>query len=174
MNKEKICVYTCITGNYDNVNEIKQEDGIDYYLFTNNKKIKSNTWKVVYIEDESLSNVVLARKIKILGHPIINDKYDIIITNPPYIPYDGYVQDIVKNNEPSIALFASDEGLYFYKKILSYAFKHLNKNGFIALEIGDKQKDLLEEYLENNFSSKKWHFEKDLAGLERYLFIFNE
>ena len=52
--KNKICVYTCITGDYDNPKEIpKLEKGIDYYCFTNNKKIKSNTWNVIYINDKS-------------------------------------------------------------------------------------------------------------------------
>ena len=51
----KICVYTCITGDYDNLNEIKNiEKGIDYICYTNNKKIKSKTWKVKYITDDSL------------------------------------------------------------------------------------------------------------------------
>ena len=76
---KKLCVYTCITGDYDNLKELEIiEDGIDYYCFTNNKKIKSNTWKVVYIEDKKLSNVLLARKTKLLGHPMINSKYDVL------------------------------------------------------------------------------------------------
>lgn len=104
----------------------------------------------------------------------LKEKYDIIVSNPPYIPKDGFVQDIVLRNEPAIALFAEDQGLYFYKKILDYAFLCLNEKGFIAFEIGDHQKDLLEEYLKINFSEKKYSFEKDLAGLYRYLFIFNE
>lgn len=75
----KICVYTCITGNYDNLNEIQNvEDGIDYICYTNNKKIKSRTWKVKYINDASLSNVKLARKIKILGTKELK-KYDITV-----------------------------------------------------------------------------------------------
>ena len=74
----KICVYTCITGEYDDLKEIKNvEKNIDYYCFTNNKKIKSKTWNVVYIEDNELSNLLLARKTKILGNPIINENYDI-------------------------------------------------------------------------------------------------
>ena len=76
---KKICVYTCITGDYDDLKELKNvEKGIDYYCFTNNKKITSKTWKVIYIE-EDLSNVLLARKIKTLGHPKINNKYDIFL-----------------------------------------------------------------------------------------------
>ena len=76
----KKCIYTCITGNYDSVNEIKnKEPDFDYYLFTNNKKIVSKTWNVIYIEDKKLNNTKLARKIKILGHDIIKNNYDISI-----------------------------------------------------------------------------------------------
>lgn len=66
---KNICVYTCITGNYDNLNEIKNpEKNIDYFCFTNNKKLTSKTWQIIYISDKNLDNVRLARKIKILGH----------------------------------------------------------------------------------------------------------
>ena len=62
MNK-KICVYTCITGDYDNLHEIKKkEKDIDYYLFTNNKNIKSKTWKVIYIENEELDKTFKKNK----------------------------------------------------------------------------------------------------------------
>ena len=47
-----------------------------------------------------------------------NKKYDVIISNPPYIMEDEEIMDIVKNNEPHLALFAKDDGLYFYKKII--------------------------------------------------------
>ena len=62
---KKICVYTCITGDYDNVHEVKKkETGVDYLLFTNNKSVVSNSWQVVYIEDPNLDNQRLSRKIK--------------------------------------------------------------------------------------------------------------
>lgn len=102
----------------------------------------------------------------------IKNNYDIIISNPPYIPYDGYVQEIVKNNEPSLALYASDNGLYFYKYILNNHLKNLNKPGLIAFEIGDSQRQSLEILVDK--LNLKYSFEKDLQGLDRYLFIFNE
>lgn len=78
--KNKICVYTCITGDYDEVKEFPKlkERNIDYYLFTNNKKIVSDFWQVVYIENQDLDNIRLARKIKVLGHPVL-EKYDITV-----------------------------------------------------------------------------------------------
>ena len=92
--KERICVYTCITGNYDNLQEIEnKEKGIDYYCFTNNKSIKSNTWKIIYIEDEKLSSVKLARKIKILRHPIINENYDIILWMDGAVAFNKKIKD---------------------------------------------------------------------------------
>ncbi len=92
----KICVYTCITGEYDNLREIKNiENGIDYYCFTNNKKLKSNTWNIVYIEDNSLSNVILARKIKILGHPLINENYDILLWMDAAVEFKKNINDFI-------------------------------------------------------------------------------
>lgn len=102
----------------------------------------------------------------------LKNNYDIIISNPPYIPYDGYVQEIVKNNEPPLALYASDNGLYFYKYILNNHLKNLNKPGLIAFEIGDNQRQSLELLVDK--LNLKYSFEKDLQGLDRYLFIFNE
>ena len=48
----------------------------------------------------------------------IDDKYDLIISNPPYISYDEQIMDIVKKNEPHLALYAKNNGLYFYEEII--------------------------------------------------------
>lgn len=90
----KICVYTCITGEYDNLKEIELEKEIDYYCFTNNKKIKSNSWNVIYIEDNNISNLELARKIKILGHEIINN-YDILLWMDGAVRFNKKIKDFI-------------------------------------------------------------------------------
>ncbi len=100
----------------------------------------------------------------------LTNNHDIIISNPPYIPYDGFVEEKVKNNEPNIALFAKDNGLYFYKEILNKHLDNLNSPGIIAFEIGDNQKELLELLVKE--LKLKYSFENDLQGLPRYLFIF--
>lgn len=100
----------------------------------------------------------------------LTNNYDIIISNPPYIPYDGFIEEKVKNNEPNIALFAKDNGLYFYKEILNKHLDNLNSPGIIAFEISDNQKELLEPLVKE--LKLKYSFENDLQGLPRYLFIF--
>lgn len=81
----KIAVYTCITGNYDNLYEISEKsDKIDYICFTDNKNLKSSTWTIKYFSDidgfgiltNSLSSVKQQRLIKILSHKFLSE-YDI-------------------------------------------------------------------------------------------------
>src|SRR5574344_2868286 len=69
----------------------------------------------------------------------ISDKYDVIISNPPYIKYDEEIMDIVKDNEPHLALYADDNGLYFYKKILSECSKYLKKKKFLFKYVKHKE-----------------------------------
>lgn len=75
----KICVYTCITGSYDSLCEVQKENGIDYICFTNNADYKSESWNVIRIEDNTLSNVLLARKTKIVMNDYIKSNYDIAV-----------------------------------------------------------------------------------------------
>lgn len=64
---EQIVVYTAITGNYDTLKDpVCVSPGLKYVCFTNNKKFASDIWNVIYIEDDSLTDSMLARKIKIL------------------------------------------------------------------------------------------------------------
>ena len=101
----------------------------------------------------------------------VNSNFDVIISNPPYIRYDEEIEDIVKNNEPHLALYASNNGLYFYDKILSECKEYLNDKFLIAFEIGYRQgedvKNLAYKYLDNiNVSA-----EKDYSGKDRFIFI---
>ena len=102
----------------------------------------------------------------------INEKYDIIVSNPPYIKTNEEIEDIVKNNEPSIALYGGEDGLFFYDKILSKASSVLNDKFLIAFEIGMTQgndiKALANKYL-NNISIE---ILKDLSGKDRYALIY--
>ena len=102
----------------------------------------------------------------------ITDKYDVIISNPPYISYYEKIEDIVKNNEPSIALFADNNGLMFYEKILSKASKNLNKKAIIAFEIGRNQGEAVKKIAKKYFPDATIKIEKDYPGEDRFVFIF--
>ena len=94
---KKICVYTCITGDYDELHEVEiVESNIDYVCFTNNDKIKSRTWKIIHIENDGLDNHKLARKIKILGHDYINKNYDISVWIDADIVFRKKIYDFIK------------------------------------------------------------------------------
>ena len=94
---KKICVYTCLTGNYDELHEVEIVDkDADFICYTNNKDLKSKTWKVIYIENEGLNNHQLSRKIKMLGTEYINKKYDISVWQDASVIWQKKPTDFVK------------------------------------------------------------------------------
>lgn len=103
----------------------------------------------------------------------VNKKYDVIVSNPPYISYDEKIMDLVKNNEPSLALYAKNNGLYFYELIMKEAPKYLNQNSVLAFEIGYTQGEKIKEIKEKYFPDSKFVLKKDLQGRDRMVFIFN-
>ena len=77
---EKTCVYTCLTGNYDNLHEIEVMDkNVDFICYTNNKNLKSKTWKIIYVENDGLNDHQLSRKIKMIGSDYIDKNYEISV-----------------------------------------------------------------------------------------------
>lgn len=102
----------------------------------------------------------------------LDKKYDLIISNPPYIAHDEEIMNIVKYNEPSIALYADNNGLYYYEQILSNCKKYLKENSLIAFEIGYKQADAIKK-LAYRYLDCDVFVEKDLQGKDRYIFIEN-
>ena len=103
----------------------------------------------------------------------INKIYDVIISNPPYIAYNEEIMEIVKNNEPHTALYAEDNGLKYYKDIISNANKYLKEKSIIAFEIGEKQGKLILEYAKNYFKDSIITVEKDMQSRDRFVFIIN-
>lgn len=98
----------------------------------------------------------------------ISEKFDIIVSNPPYIEREVIkTLDLqVKGFEPLRALDGGEDGLDFYRKIIESAHRYLNPNGFIAFEIGYNQGGEVSEMLmDAGFCSVK--VGKDLAGLDR-------
>jgi release factor glutamine methyltransferase len=101
----------------------------------------------------------------------LNENFDIIISNPPYIGIDEEqeIADSVKEFEPTMALFSpTSDALIFYRKIANDAKKHLNENGLLFLEINQKLgSETLELYL-NDF--KEAQLIKDLSENDRFIF----
>ena len=104
----------------------------------------------------------------------LNKKYDCIISNPPYISYNEEIMDIVRNNEPKKALYADNEGLFFYEEILKNCEKYLKEKYIIAFEIGYTQGkkviNLINKYLKN----VNYILEKDMQGKDRFIFIIKK
>ena len=101
----------------------------------------------------------------------VYDIYDVIISNPPYIMDNEEIEDIVKDNEPHIALYAGKDGLDCYKKIMQDIKRHLNNDFLVAFEIGRYQAPSIIS-MANYFLSKP-HIEikKDLQERDRMIFI---
>ena len=101
----------------------------------------------------------------------VNDKYDIIVSNPPYIPLKEKenLQVEVKNYDPGLALFTKDDlGIEFYDKIVTKANDYLLPNGFLAFELGINQSALVSDLLQkNNFSSIQIF--KDYNSIDRVI-----
>lgn len=101
------------------------------------------------------------------------EKYDVIVSNPPYVAFDEEVDPKTKY-EPQKAIFAKEKGLYFYNLILSKAKNLLNKQGIIAFEIGKDQANFITEKAKSIYPESNIIILKDLNGFDRYLFIINE
>ena len=101
----------------------------------------------------------------------ITKKYDVIISNPPYIPYNEEVMDIVKNNEPNIALYADNDGLFYYEEILKNCKNNLKDDFLMAFEIGYNQGDKLIELVHKYLENVDVRIEKDMQNMIRFCFI---
>ena len=101
----------------------------------------------------------------------IDNKFDIIVSNPPYIDRKDEVtmQDNVLKYDPHLALFAEEEGMYFYRKIIEQANDYLNENGVMFFEIGYDQKDKIIKLADiNGYSSEVY---KDINDRDRMAFL---
>lgn len=123
------------------------------------KNAKRNNTQITFKQSDILKNV--------------KGKFDIIISNPPYISKDETIDPLVKDNEPSLALYADNKGLYFYEEILKNVKPYLKEKSIIAFEIGMTQSKDITKIAQKYLPKAKIITEKDLTGKDRYIFIFN-
>lgn len=103
------------------------------------------------------------------------DKFDIIVSNPPYIPISARetLQDEVKNFDPDLALFAPDkDGVEFYASILEDAKNHLKPNGYVLFELGftnGVSQSAIVSKIAENYGFTVQFMEKDLSGTDRVI-----
>ena len=140
------CLGISITKN-SNLNHSLLVDVSEKALTVANKNINLNNMnlKCTTLKSDLFQNL-----------PSSEIKYDIIISNPPYIPTVDInnLDDSVKKHEPIIALDGGEDGMMFYNKILKDAYKYLNVNGLVIFEIGydelEKFKKLISKYKKYN------------------------
>ncbi len=113
---------------------------------------------VNFIKSDWFSNVPLS-------------KYDVIVSNPPYIMTDEEIEEIVKNNEPAIALYGGSDGLDCYRSILKYINKYLKDDYLIAFEIGYLEGEKLKELIKETIPNSRVTIKKDLSAKDRMLFV---
>ncbi len=101
----------------------------------------------------------------------LQEKYHLIISNPPYVAKSEKVDPQTKY-EPQTAIFASDNGLIFYENIIKKSVNHLLPNGFLAFEIGCNQANDITKIAYKYYPNAIIKVEKDLTNRNRYLFIF--
>ncbi len=99
----------------------------------------------------------------------INETYDIIVSNPPYIARKDIseVGTNVLENEPHLALFADEDGLAIYRKIITQASQYLTAQGHLFFEIGYQQGEMVSQLLQKSFPEKKILLRKDQFGQDR-------
>ncbi len=104
----------------------------------------------------------------------VEDRFDVIISNPPYIKEEEEIDSLVKNNEPHLALYGGKDGLDFYRKILKDIKSHTKSSFLIAFEIGESQREELITLVKEILPSTKITAKKDLQDRDRMLFIYSE
>ena len=130
------------------------------------------------VANKNAINHNVENKIKFINSDMFNnieEKFDIIVSNPPYIETETINKlGIEVQNEPHLALDGGIDGLKFYKIIANNAFKYLNENGYLLLEIGYNQQNSVTQLLQDIGKYKNIETIKDLGGNYRVVIARKE
>lgn len=107
-----------------------------------------------------------------LLEPLHGERFDIIVSNPPYIPNDEVVLPIVKNHEPHVALFGGPDGLDLYQALLNQAQAHLHSPALMAFEHAYDKAKALKKMIKKALPKQRVEQKKDMQGKDRMTFVF--
>ena len=109
-------------------------------------------------------------QLKLIDFKNINSKFDLIVSNPPYLTNDQFnnTDPEVKNFEPKLALVGGDDGLKFYREYSNILHNLMNKKAYFVCEIGINQRQDCEEIFQNSGLHLS-NIVNDLQGIERIL-----
>ena len=110
-----------------------------------------------------INNRAIFRKSDLFDKVREGEVFDLIVSNPPYIPYGTELSPEVMH-EPSLALFAEDNGLAIYRNIIEKAPEYLIEGGYLMFELGIGESDAVKNMMEKDFEDII--VEKDLAGID--------
>jgi len=107
-----------------------------------------------------------------LTKPLSGEKFDIVLSNPPYIAFDEAkeMSNTVLEHEPHSALFAEEDGLILYRKLAEQLPPLMNKPALIGLEIGYTQGEQVAQFFKDSFPQATISIEKDINGKPRMIF----
>jgi len=114
-----------------------------------------------------INNRAVFRKSDLFSKIREEEKFDMIISNPPYIPIGTELEPELKH-EPKIALFAEENGLQLYRKIVSDAPNYLNKGGWLIFELGIGESKAVKAFMNEYFEDV--NIIKDLDGIDRVIY----
>lgn len=149
--------------------------GLTLKHLNNNYDITLSDLSPYALEVASKNSNSLKLDVKIIESDLfkeINDKYDCIISNPPYIGENDEVDDIVSKNEPHMALYADNNGLDYYERILKDVSNYVNDKYLIAFEIGFSQKEDIIDLINKYLKDVKVITKQDMSKRDRMVFIF--
>lgn len=114
-----------------------------------------------------INNRAIFRKSNLFEGIREGELFDLIVSNPPYIP-EGTELSPEVNHEPHLALFARENGLECYRQIIAQAPDYLTDSGYLMFELGIGEALLVKNMMAKHF--KNIAIEKDLAGIERVIY----
>lgn len=149
--------------------------GISLAYYLQNAKITMSdiSKKAIEIAEKNAKNNGIIEKVEIIESDLfknIKEKFDIIVTNPPYIEtktISSLAKEVQK--EPKLALDGGEDGLLFYRKIIEEVPNFLKNNGYLCMEIGYNQKEKVIELAKQKGIFVTIEAKKDLAGNDRII-----